>query len=143
GRGALRGPAVRVRQPRSRRQGVLRRRSAPGAGAGDARVVQPFRRHGGPGVAGVPGAGAAGARVRRRVLDRGRSGRAGSHAVAVIFHLAVAADWEAAGDEYRMSTVGRTLDDEGFVHCSYAGQVEATAARFYAGSDDVLLLTID
>ncbi|MGW7478009.1 DUF952 domain-containing protein [Nonomuraea muscovyensis] len=37
-----------------------------------------------------------------------------------ILHLALADDWAAAratGD-YRVSTLGRTLDQEGFIHCS-------------------------
>jgi uncharacterized protein (DUF952 family) len=62
-----------------------------------------------------------------------------------LYHLAIASDLDAARTvgEYRMSTVDRTLEDEGFIHCSFADQVEATAARFYAGRDDVMVLTID
>jgi glutathione S-transferase len=63
----------------------------------------------------------------------------------VIYHLALAADWEAAQSvgEYRTSTAGQTLDEVGFIHCSHADQVADTAGRFYAGRDDVVLLTID
>jgi uncharacterized protein (DUF952 family) len=39
--------------------------------------------------------------------------------------------------------VDRSLEEEGFIHCSFADQVADTARRFYAGRDDVLLLTID
>ncbi|MEM9042862.1 MAG: DUF952 domain-containing protein [Actinomycetota bacterium] len=62
-----------------------------------------------------------------------------------IFHLALPDDWAAAFDlgEYRMSTRGRTLDDEGFIHASTRLQVEATANRFYADLDQLVLLTID
>jgi glutathione S-transferase len=64
-----------------------------------------------------------------------------------IFHLAVDTDWIAAlqSDDgaYRMSTIGRSLEEEGFIHCSFEEQVETTAARFYAGRADVLLLAID
>lgn len=60
-----------------------------------------------------------------------------------LYHLALAGDWDPAAAEYRGSTLGRTLADEGFVHCSTAGQVQATADRFYAGRSDVVLLVID
>lgn len=63
-----------------------------------------------------------------------------------IFHLALASDWsvaEEAGD-YRVSTRGRTLEEEGFVHCSYAHQWEGIRADFYADvADDLVLLTVD
>ena len=40
----------------------------------------------------------------------------------MIFHVATAADWRAAETTgaYRLSTRDRTLEDEGFIHCSYA-----------------------
>jgi uncharacterized protein (DUF952 family) len=61
------------------------------------------------------------------------------------FHIALAADWAAAqsAGEYTMSTRGRTLAEEGFIHCSFADQVDATAARFYADVDDAVVLRID
>jgi glutathione S-transferase len=64
----------------------------------------------------------------------------------VLYHLAVAAEWEAArasGGPYRRSTLGRSLHDEGFVHCSFADQVTGVADRFYRGRSDIVLLTID
>ena len=50
-------------------------------------------------------------------------------------HIALASDWAdaLAAREYRVSTVGRTIDDEGFLHASLPDQVAATAARYYAG----------
>ena len=65
--------------------------------------------------------------------------------VADLFHIALAEDWaaaEAAG-EYTVSTRGRTLAEEGFIHCSFASQVDATASRFYADVDDAVVLLID
>ena len=63
---------------------------------------------------------------------------------AVIYHLALAADWEEAKrvGEYRVSTLGRTLDDEGFIHCSFRHQVQAIADLVYRGRDDVALLVV-
>jgi glutathione S-transferase len=62
-----------------------------------------------------------------------------------IFHIALASDWEAAlaSGSYRVSTLGRTLDEEGFVHCSCADQVDGVRSRFYAGVDGLVLLAID
>ncbi len=63
-----------------------------------------------------------------------------------LFHIARQRDWEAAqvGGGYRISTLGRTLEQEGFIHLSFARQVRGVADRFYAGVDDELvLLSID
>lgn len=61
-----------------------------------------------------------------------------------LYHLALAGDWAGAGEDgYSVSTVGRSLAEEGFVHCSFARQVERTADRFYRGRADVVLLVID
>lgn len=59
----------------------------------------------------------------------------------MIFHLALESDWRAAGESYRISTRGRTLDQVGFVHCSAdLAQVRAVAAAFYTDLDEPLLL---
>ena len=63
-----------------------------------------------------------------------------------LFHVALASDWHAAqaAGEYRVSTLGRTLESEGFIHCSYADQVEHTANAFYREvSEPLVLLTVD
>lgn len=65
---------------------------------------------------------------------------------APIYHLALRHAWEAAveeGEPYRRSTVDRSLEEEGFIHCSSAEQVQGVADRFYRGRTDVLLLVID
>lgn len=61
-----------------------------------------------------------------------------------LFHIALREDWERArrAGEYRVSTIGRTLDEEGFIHSSFAQQVPATAARFYAGVEAPLVLLV-
>src|SRR5436853_7406936 len=62
-----------------------------------------------------------------------------------LYHLALADEWEHARTRgvYRRSTIGRSIDDEGFIHCSYRHQVAQTASLFYGGRDDVLVLVID
>jgi uncharacterized protein (DUF952 family) len=63
----------------------------------------------------------------------------------VIYHIAEQAAWDnAKGDGvYAMSTLGKSLEDEGFIHCSTAAQVARVANAFYRGRDDLVLLTID
>jgi glutathione S-transferase len=63
----------------------------------------------------------------------------------MIYHIASTEDWERArsAGEYRTSTRGRTLEEEGFIHCSRASQVAGVADRFYRGVPDLVLLTID
>jgi uncharacterized protein (DUF952 family)/GNAT superfamily N-acetyltransferase len=61
----------------------------------------------------------------------------------LIHHLALAADWDRSSLDYRGSTLGRTLAEEGFVHCSATWQVQGIADAVYRGRSDVVLLTID
>jgi len=63
----------------------------------------------------------------------------------LLLHIALPEDWAAARrtGEYRVSTRGRSLDDEGFVHCSYPHQLTGVAGRFYADVDEVVLLHLD
>ncbi|WP_433330759.1 DUF952 domain-containing protein [Spirillospora sp. CA-294931] len=66
-----------------------------------------------------------------------------------LLHIAERRHWEsacAAGVSYAMSTLGRTLDDVGFIHCSSdLDQVEGVLTRFYGTVDrrDLVLLSID
>lgn len=62
-----------------------------------------------------------------------------------LFHAALPGDWTAAqaAGRYEMSTRGRTLADEGFIHASYENQVEGVANRFFADLDELVLLEID
>ena len=63
-----------------------------------------------------------------------------------LWHLALASEWEEAraGNGYRTSTLGRTLDEVGFTHCAHAAQVEGVADRFYAEVEvPLVLLEID
>jgi len=63
-----------------------------------------------------------------------------------IFHIALTRDWEAAllVGEYRVSTLGATLDDVGFIHGSFREQVERIGSFLYvAVSEPVTVLDID
>jgi glutathione S-transferase len=63
----------------------------------------------------------------------------------VIFHIAEASDWraaQAAGD-YRVSTRGRSLADEGYIHAARRDQVLTVAEAYYADAGPLVLLTID
>ena len=62
-----------------------------------------------------------------------------------IFHLTTPEAWELAqqAGTYTLSTRGRALGQQGFIHCSEAHQVEGVRARWYDDLDDLLLLAID
>lgn len=63
-----------------------------------------------------------------------------------IYHCSLVSDWQVAqlAGEYTISSRGRTLADEGFVHASYAEQVPGVLQRFYADlTDPLCLLRID
>ena len=64
----------------------------------------------------------------------------------MIYHIALATDWDAAvaAGEYRVSTIGRGLEEEGFIHASTSAQVRHVADAYYTGvQEQLLLLTID
>jgi uncharacterized protein (DUF952 family) len=65
--------------------------------------------------------------------------------MTVLYHIVEAADWAAAQAEgaFTGSTRGRSLAEEGFIHCSLAYQVEMVANLVYPGADGLLLLSID
>ncbi|WP_326640100.1 DUF952 domain-containing protein [Streptosporangium sp. NBC_01755] len=64
-----------------------------------------------------------------------------------ILHLALASDWDAARrtGEYRVSTIGRTLDEEGFIHaCASHEQLRGVVERFYSDvTAPLVLLSVD
>ena len=63
-----------------------------------------------------------------------------------IYHIATRSDWAGAqrDGEYRTSTIGRSLADEGFIHASQATQVAEVANALYRGvPDELVLLVID
>jgi uncharacterized protein (DUF952 family) len=61
--------------------------------------------------------------------------------MGLIYHITTHEAWtkaSAAG-----SYVTPSLKEEGFIHCSELSQVEDIKSRFYAGIQDLVLLTID
>ncbi|MGZ4438693.1 MAG: DUF952 domain-containing protein [Nocardioidaceae bacterium] len=63
-----------------------------------------------------------------------------------IFHLALASHWAdaVASGSYTTSTLGRTLAEEGFIHCSHESQVAGVRRAFYADVEEpVVVLTVD
>jgi glutathione S-transferase len=62
-----------------------------------------------------------------------------------IFHVTADTDWRAAqaSGAYQLSTRGRSLEDEGFIHLSYANQVARVANAIYRGVPGLVLLVVD
>jgi uncharacterized protein (DUF952 family) len=63
-----------------------------------------------------------------------------------IYHLALERDWVAAlaAGHYTVSTLGRSLAEEGFIHASREDQWRGVRARFYADvAEPLVLLVID
>ena len=60
-------------------------------------------------------------------------------AAATVFHIAHRDDWNAAAPEYRI----KSLQTDGFIHCSDARQVIPVVNRFYKGQEGLVLLAID
>ncbi|MFJ6931152.1 DUF952 domain-containing protein [Streptomyces nigra] len=65
-----------------------------------------------------------------------------------ILHLTERSLWEAARERgaYEISTRGRRLQEEGFIHCSTRAQLPKVAAFLYGtydGPDDLVVLVVD
>ena len=63
-----------------------------------------------------------------------------------LYHIATAPDWDQAQQdgEYRTSTRGRSLSEEGFIHASTAAQVLPVANAVYLDEQqDLVLLVLD
>lgn len=63
----------------------------------------------------------------------------------VIYHIAYPTDWEKgkADGEYRISTKGRTLEEQGFIHAGDVPQVAPVANVVYWDADSLIVLVID
>ena len=65
-----------------------------------------------------------------------------------LLHLTERSLWDAAraSGAFKMSTRGRTLQEEGFIHCSLRRQLPAVAAMVYgsySGPDELVVLVVD
>jgi uncharacterized protein (DUF952 family) len=67
--------------------------------------------------------------------------------MAELLHITERDTWQAAGEtgEYRMSTRGITLAEQGFIHCSLRHQLRGVAEFLYpdASHGDLVVLVID
>jgi uncharacterized protein (DUF952 family) len=58
----------------------------------------------------------------------------------IVYHIVLPEDWESfTGDLYRAGS----LDLEGFIHCSFAEQLEAVIARYYADAATIVVLEVE
>ncbi len=62
-----------------------------------------------------------------------------------IFHLTTATEWARAQrtGRYTVSTRGRSLEQEGYIHCSEPHQVEPVRRRWFDGVPGVVLLEVE
>ena len=58
-----------------------------------------------------------------------------------IYHIVLPEVWEKFKDEKFYEA--DSLASEGFIHCSFANQLEAVLQRYYKGAEKVLILTIE
>ena len=58
-----------------------------------------------------------------------------------IYHIVLPEVWERFKD--KPSYQAESLATEGFIHCSYPGQLDDVLKRYYSGVDTVLILKID
>ena len=61
--------------------------------------------------------------------------------MGLIYHITTREAWTNASETGFYATP--SLKEEGFIHCSELSQVEDIKSRFYAGVQDLVLLTID
>jgi uncharacterized protein (DUF952 family) len=58
-----------------------------------------------------------------------------------IYHIVLPEIWETFKEQdFYYAT---SLNTEGFIHCSFAEQIEGVLQRYYQGIEKVLILTID
>jgi uncharacterized protein (DUF952 family) len=62
-----------------------------------------------------------------------------------LLHITERRAWEAASraGEYRTSTRGVTLEEQGYIHCSLPHQLRDVAELLYDDADDLVVLVID
>lgn len=55
-----------------------------------------------------------------------------------VYHIAEQEHWDPRADAYAPPS----FEEEGFIHCSTSDQLDRVAKQFYAGRDDLILLTV-
>ena len=58
-----------------------------------------------------------------------------------IYHIVLPGVWEEFKD--KEFYYAESLETEGFIHCSFAEQLEAVLERYYKDADEVLILEIE
>jgi len=59
----------------------------------------------------------------------------------IIFHITHNSDWKQAQEKGFYEAP--SLREEGFIHCSQAGQVAGVLQRYYKGKTDLVRLSVD
>ncbi len=59
----------------------------------------------------------------------------------LIYHIVLPSVWEGFKDKPFYEA--ESLAAEGFIHCSYANQLEAVLKRYYENAGSVMILSID
>jgi len=58
----------------------------------------------------------------------------------IVYHIVLPEDWAAFDtDLYR----AKSLETEGFIHCSFAEQLDGVIERYYVGVDEIVILEIE
>ncbi len=78
-----------------------------------------------------------------RSTNSGTSGTAGTDGTkkgVLIYHIVLPDDWAAFDTELYKA---KSLETEGFIHCSFAEQLPGVIERYYTRYDRVVILEID
>ena len=59
----------------------------------------------------------------------------------LIYHVVMPEVWQEVKD--RSFYEDESLRSEGFIHCSYADQLDGVIERYYASADNIVVLSID
>lgn len=65
--------------------------------------------------------------------------------MSLIYHIALSKDWQQAQETgiYTIGSLGRSFEEDGFIHMAYAPQVNVIADLIYSDTKDLVLLTVD
>lgn len=59
----------------------------------------------------------------------------------IIYHIVPPAIWESFKDKEEYEA--ESLQTEGFIHCSFAEQLDGVLQRYYSNAEKVLILSLD